>query len=355
LANAGGTPAGTGNTPGTGNVSSGNGGTTPTGYGGTPGTGNVPGGGGSLGTGGSPPGGGGVGPTSGGAGPGTGGGSPMGGAGGSSGGAGGAATGGTGGMSGGGGTGGDGTDEGKPPCLKDSTQIVLIGDSYINWGTHTFPADINAASMLTIQDFAVGGTSMGSGGIGLIPPQFDTALQSHPNILAVIMDGGGNDVLLPDAAMFPNGAQCKNMGAQSPMIADCQKIVQKALDAGQALFLHMADKGVQDAIFFYYPHVPLGTLLGGTDPNGMLDYAQPKIKAMCDGAYQTSTAKNPMKPIRCHFVPLVPVFDGHMEYFASGDVHPNPMGSKAMAAAVWAKAKADCVAQPASSGCCTPQ
>jgi hypothetical protein len=240
----------------------------------------------------------------------------------------------------------------KPQCLEDPNQIVMIGDSYVNWVTHTFPADINAASMLDIADFAVGGTSMGSGGIGLIPPQFDTALQMHPTIAAVIMDGGGNDVLVPDTTMFPNGAECKAMGAQSPSIPDCQAIVQKAIDAGHKLFLHMADSGVKDAVFFFYPKVPTGTWLA-QDPNGMLDYALPKIQAECDNAYQTSVQANPAKPIRCHFVNLVPVFDGHPEYFAMGDLHPNPMGSKAMATAVWAKMKQDCVAQPASSGCCT--
>ncbi|HEX4340716.1 MAG TPA: hypothetical protein VH062_32630 [Polyangiaceae bacterium] len=168
------------------------------------------------------------------------------------------------------------------------------------------------------------------------------------------MDGGGNDVLAPDTAMFPNGADCKAMGAQSPSIPDCQKIVQTAIDAGHKLFLHMADSGVKDVIFFFYPKVPTGTWLA-QDPNGMLDYALPRIQAECDGAYQTSVMANPAKPVRCHFVNLVPVFDGHPEYFAANDLHPNSMGSKAMAAAMWAKMKQDCVAQPASSGCCAPQ
>jgi hypothetical protein len=229
----------------------------------------------------------------------------------------------------------------------------MIGDSYVNWITHTFPTDMNAVSMLTITDFAVGGTSMGSGGIGLIPPQFDSALQTHPNIIAVIMDGGGNDILVPDTVQFPNGAQCKADGAQSPSIPDCQAIVQKALDAGTKLFMHMADSGVKDAVFFFYPHVPNGTWLAA-DPNGMLDYALPKIQAACDGAYQQSLQINPAKPIRCHFVNMVPVFDGHPEYFANADLHPNSTGSKAMAAAVWARMKQDCVGQPASSGCCSP-
>jgi hypothetical protein len=268
-------------------------------------------------------------------------------------GAGGAAAGGASGAGGMSGAGGAVAMGEKPPCLKDPKELVMIGDSYVNWTTHTFPADMNAASMLDIADFAVGGTSMGSGGIGLIPPQFDTALMTHPTIVAVIADGGGNDILVPDIAMFPDGAQCKAMGAQSASLPQCQQIVQKALDAGHQLFVHMADKGVKDVVFFFYPHVPNGTWLAA-DPNGMLDYALPKIKAECDGAYETSLKANPAKPIRCHFVDLVPVFEGHAEYFANADLHPNPTGSKAMAAAVWAKMKQDCVGQPASSGCCAP-
>ncbi|HVU04959.1 MAG TPA: SGNH/GDSL hydrolase family protein [Polyangiaceae bacterium] len=267
-------------------------------------------------------------------------------------------SGGVGGSSGGenssGGSGTGGAPPAKPPCLQDSNQIVLIGDSYINWVSHTFPTDINTESGLTIEDFAIGGTSMGSGGIGLIPPQFDTALAKHPDIRAIIMDGGGNDVLVPDTVQFPQGGQCKMMGATSPTIPDCQKIVQKALDAGRALFLHMAQAGVKDALFFFYPHVPTGTIVGGTDPNGMLDYALPKIKEECDTAYDQSVAADPNHTIRCHFVDLVPVFEGHPDYFAPTDIHPNPTGSKAMAKAIWAKMKTDCIAQPASSGCCEP-
>jgi hypothetical protein len=137
-------------------------------------------------------------------------------------------------------------------------------------------------------------------------------------------------------------------------IGGTQKIVQKALDAGTALFIHMAAEGVNDVMCFFYPHVPTGTWLA-QDPNGMLDYALPKIKAACDGAYDLSMKMDPTKPVRCHFVYMVPVFDGHPEYFATNDLHPNSTGSKAMAAAVWAKMKQDCVAQPASSGCCTPE
>jgi hypothetical protein len=252
-----------------------------------------------------------------------------------------------------GGSGGSAPIE-KPPCLGDPNQLVMIGDSYMNWVSHTFGADMNAAAGMTIENFAIGGTSMGSGGIGLIAPQFDTALATHPNPIAVIMDGGGNDVLVPDTVQFPRGGDCKMMGAQSPTIPDCQKIVDKALAAGTELFIRIAGAGVKDVMFFFYPHVPLGTLVGGVDPNGMLDYAIPRIKAACDGAYQLSLQLDPTKTIRCHFIDMVPVFAGHPEYFAPTDIHPNTAGSKAMAAAIWARMKQDCVAQSASSGCCAP-
>jgi hypothetical protein len=316
-----------------------------------------PGSGGSFGMGGFDPGAGGT-PGIGGANPGAGGGTSAGGvssgSGGTAGSSGGTSNGGAISSGGSAGSGTGGAPVEKPPCLSDSNQIVEVGDSYINWVSHTFPTDMNTVSGLTIEDFAIGGTSMGSGGIGLIPPQFDTALAKHPNILAVIMDGGGNDILVPDTAQFPQGGQCKMDGAQSPSIPDCQAIVTKAIDAGTKLFLHMAQSGVKDAVFFFYPHVPTGTLVGGTDPNGMLDYALPKIKAACDGAYAQSLAQYPQTPIRCHFVDLIPVFEGHPEYFAPTDIHPNSTGSKAMAEAVWAKMKTDCIAQPASSGCCAP-
>jgi hypothetical protein len=264
--------------------------------------------------------------------------------------------------SGGGGAGGTASADsgsadagpGKPLCLKDSSGIAMIGDSYVNWLTHTFPADINAASSLTIENFAIGGTSMGSGTGGLIPPQFDTALAKLPKLTTIIMDGGAYDVFSPDLAQFPQGGQCRNMGYRAIDIPDCQKIVDKAVAAATALFLKMAKSGVRDVVYFFYPKVPTNTLLGGNNPAGMLDYALPKVRAACEGAYELSVETAKDAPIRCHFVDLVPVFTGHPDYFALGDIHPSPVGSKAMAEAIWTTMKEECVGQPASSGCCAP-
>jgi hypothetical protein len=235
----------------------------------------------------------------------------------------------------------------RPSCMKSANQVVVLGDSYVNWISHTFPADLAKEAGVTYRMYAAGGTAMGSGGIGLIPPQFDQAVAADPNIIAAIMDGGGNDILVADTAQFPQGADCKQ-NANSPTISDCQKIVQKAVDAAVTLMGTAADKGVKDVVYFFYPHVPEGTLVGGAHPNAILDYALPKVKETCDGAFVRTGGR-----LTCHFLDLIPVFDGHPDYFAATDIHPNPTGSAAMAKAVWKTMKDACIAQPASSGCCT--
>ena len=75
----------------------------------------------------------------------------------------------------------------------------------------------------------------------------------------------------------------------------------------------------------------------------------PLAKAVCDGAEAKSGGKT-----RCHFLDLTPVFAGKTGLFAMGDIHENSMGSALMAKAVWQLMKDNCVAQPASSGCCAP-
>lgn len=229
-------------------------------------------------------------------------------------------------------------------CITSGSQVILMGDSYINWVSHTFPTDFNTESGMTVRDYAIGGYSMGSGGIGFIPTELDTALAADPDIKVIVLDGGGNDILVPDTTQFPQGGTCKN-DLNSPNIPDCQAIVQKAIDTAVSLMDRVVSLGITDVLFFFYPHVPEGTLIGGLHPNAILDYALPKVKAACDGAEAASG-------LRCHFVDLIPVFDGHPDYFAPTDIHPNSLGSQAMAKAIWARMQADCIGQ--MSGCCTP-
>jgi hypothetical protein len=240
----------------------------------------------------------------------------------------------------------------RPPCIADPNQVVIVGDSYINWGTHTLPADLAAVSGQTWRLYAVGGASMATGGAtGFIPDQFELAVAENPNIKLTIMDGGGNDVLIP-ALTWVGGDQCKNQPigtAPSAIPQVCKDIYQAAADASVALMNRSTEVGVEDVVYFFYPHVPENTLVGGSNPNTMLDYSLPLAKEVCDGAFTRTGGK-----LRCHFVDMVPVFEGHPEWFAPADIHPNTMGSAAMAQEIWRVMTEACVGQPTSSGCCRP-
>jgi GDSL-like Lipase/Acylhydrolase family len=236
----------------------------------------------------------------------------------------------------------------KPRCLTKGSQVALLGDSYINWVSHTFPADLNREAGQTYRNYAVGGYSMGSGGLGKIPPQLDQAVKEDPDIVALVMTGGGNDVLVADTAMYPKGGDCK-MSMSSPTIPDCQKIVDKALEAADDMLNKGVAAGIEHVVYFFYPNVPEGTVVGGTYPNAILEYAAPLVKDFCDSTLERTGGK-----AACYFVDLRPAFSGHPEYFAPADIHPNTMGSAVMAKTVWQKMKDNCIAQPASSGCCEP-
>jgi hypothetical protein len=195
--------------------------------------------------------------------------------------------------------------------------------------------------------YAVGGASLASGGItGFIPDQFEAAVRADARINAVVMDGGGNDVLICDAFRFPGCGECKN-STNSPNLPVCRAIIQTALDRARVVMNRAADVGVKDVIYFFYPRVPEGTIIGGAKPNSILDYALPLARDLCNSAAQTTGGR-----LRCHFVDMIPVFQGHPEYFAPADIHPNGLGSAAMAKAIWAQMRSSCVAQKSASGCC---
>ncbi len=239
-----------------------------------------------------------------------------------------------------------GTETPQRRCRTSGSQVVLIGDSYINWITHTFALDMNEVVGEPVRNYAIGGFSMASGGLGLIPPQFDQAIAEDPDILVVVMTGGGNDILIPDILQFPEGGRCKEE-ATSASIPDCQAIVNLAIDTAVENMDKLVAAGIPDVIYFFYPQVPSTWL--ASNPNGILEYALPLVQKACDDAYSRTDGK-----LTCHFLNLQTVFEGHPEYFAENDLHENSVGSAAMAQRIWEIMVDNCIAQPESSGCCIP-
>jgi lysophospholipase L1-like esterase len=246
---------------------------------------------------------------------------------------------------GGGGTGGTApTDTFKRPCLDSGNEVVFIGDSYSNYAVaHSALAALVAdraqddgalMAGARYRDLAVAGTTLAAANvIGMIPPQWDDAKRMKP-IKAVVMDGGGNDVLIAHRECLADGSE------QQP---GCMSVVNDSVMAAKKLLEDMKATGVSDVIYFWYPHLP--AMLGGNG-NSISDYAFPLLEAL---AKEVST-----DTFHVFMVDTVPIFEGHPEYFFSDNIHANDTGEGKIADAVYKVMKDNCIAQPESKGCCMP-
>jgi hypothetical protein len=257
------------------------------------------------------------------------------------------------------GSGDAGSDSGlpllKPKCVKKDSQVIIIGDSFINWEpAHKFPEQIKATTQQNWRMKAAGAWAMGSGGVGLIPTQFDDAIKEDPDAHTILMDGGGNDVLVADVSLDFFGA-CKETGSSTN--ANCQKIISIAIEAAQKLMDRGLQAGIRDVVYFFYPHIPEGRLVGGGHPNEILDYALPMVRDFCNGVEGKTKGK-----MRCHFIDMIPVYKGHIpgfdgvvansdvDYFGL-DIHPNDKGSQAFVDEIWKVMQAKCLGQKGKDCC----
>ena len=236
------------------------------------------------------------------------------------------------------GSGGTGTmvppAERKAPCLAKGSQVAVVGDSYIEYTNPLVPrleTKAVAEGALKQGDHynnqAVPGSSLGVG-LLLIQPQWTAAKRASMNdIKFVIMDGGGNDVLLYNQ-------QCLGDGAA--MDAGCRMVADTATAVAKEMMMDMKAIGVSDVLYFFYPHVPAG----GQDL--MDNYAGPLAKKNCEEGSDAT--------YRCHFVSLVEAFEGHADYIGADGIHPTAAGADAQANVVWDAMKKNCIAQ--GSGCC---
>ena len=219
-------------------------------------------------------------------------------------------------------------------CSATASEVVMIGDSYFA---------LSGEITTKLQSLATAGGALASGssyrhyyasganlypypgsGVPPIPTQFNTAVTANPDIKYVLMDGGGNDVLLQNS-------QCMEVSPDAgPISSQCQGVVQNSIDTATTLFQTMKTAGVDKVIYFFYPHLPTA---GKPSANILLDYAYPLVKAACDGA-----------PIPCYFVDTRASFEGHPEYIGGDNIHPTTAGSDVIAGLIWDVMQQQCVA-----------
>jgi lysophospholipase L1-like esterase len=245
-------------------------------------------------------------------------------------------------------------------------EVVMLGDSYFDpvWANTALDifADAQDAGSLaantTYRHYYIGAASMGWGNPDsqwFIPYQYDPMAKTDPAVMnprdikVIIMDGGGNDVLIGDNS-------CETTAP--PANASCTMTIQSAIAKAQSTLQEVVADGIETIVYLFYPHLdPAGggiLLTPAPTVNEALDYAYPLAEKICCGSSFTSTASNytcvgtpvPGSKTKCVFVDTRPAFEGHLaDYIKDDHVHPSPVGAQVMADLVWNAMKASCVAQ----------
>ncbi len=244
------------------------------------------------------------------------------------------------------------------PCVKGAVadnEVVMIGDSYMDIGNigPTIMKDANNAKYRHYY-LAASALNYGSGPLN-VPYQFetmaltDTAVMNPTDIKVVIMDGGGNDVLI-------DNSMCLSVPIGSDTGNTCHTAVDASVAKGQMLEQEMASKGVKDIVYYFYPHLD-PTVSGHTYANDWLDYSYPKGAASCCGAANVPASGDLSchgtgPGINCTWIDTRPEFVGHNDhtmaanYWFQGDnIHPTQPGADAVSAKVWAAMQKYCIAQ----------
>jgi len=230
----------------------------------------------------------------------------------------------TGGMGGAGGmgpvAGAAGTSAGTPDCVKGSvtaSEVVFIGESFIALSgaiprfTSQLARDAGTIGATeSYRSYAVSGTQLTT---GEIPAQYTQAQDAGP-VKVVLMDGGGNDLLI--------GGRC-----QGSFDAGCKEIVGVV----QTLFATMKAGGVQDVLYFFYPD-PMGI---GANIKDAMDILRPEMKKACDGATD----------LHCVWVDQRESWESKYSMYTEDGIHPTDAGSMASAKQIWDAMVASCIAQ----------
>jgi hypothetical protein len=200
-----------------------------------------------------------------------------------------------------------------------ANELVILGDSFFaaDHGTTAFLEDLARARGAIsagerYRDYSsVLGNTLSLLGRG-IADQYTTALAESP-VRVVLMTGGGADALL---------GSCE-------VVSDTCPILTAAAAEASALLQRMADDGVEQVVYVFYPDP--------TDPELRAEIValRPLLELSCRAS-----------PVPCAWIDLRPVFSGNEDTYLNPEgTVPTTEGARATAAELWSVMSARCIAQ----------
>lgn len=195
--------------------------------------------------------------------------------------------------------------------------VISIGDSIFDLNG-VIEDDLEANAGTTFRDYTQSGAELSGGALATsVEQQYADAKATDANINTVIMDGGGNDILIP--AMTFDSYGCRTRWYRKNITSRCVDLIQDQYVNAVNLLNQMDADGVEGIVWLGYYELPRGN----ANLTQALNLGDDLLGAACD---VTSNAN-------CFFVdPRGTVPASQVE---SDDIHPTVEGSHNLAAQIW--------------------
>jgi len=202
----------------------------------------------------------------------------------------------------------------------DTDDVVFLGDSIFAL-SGGIQENLHAWAGGTFRNYTTSGAELVGGILApSIPQQYDMARADDPDIRVVVMNGAGNDILIPAVAFDPYDCltQWWEWGRLS---RSCRNLIDDLYVDGVNELNRMAGDGVDRVVFLGYYYTKNG-LLWVDDLKEAIDYGDLRLAQACQNSVVDCTFVDPRSTIRDWDITV----DG---------VHPDSGGSRKLAELIW--------------------
>jgi hypothetical protein len=203
----------------------------------------------------------------------------------------------------------------------NNNKVVFFGDSIFALSGEIQARLHSLNGNKTFRNYTTSGAELLGGVIApSVEQQIDTANADNPNSTVVVMNGGGNDILLPAVALDPYDCltQWYEFGRLS---SSCKSFIDDIYVDGVDLLNGLHADGITDVIYLGYYYTKNGLLLVD-DLEEAIVYGDAKLSLACTNSVVNCTFIDPRSTIRDSDITV----DG---------VHPNATGSRKLADLIW--------------------
>jgi len=199
----------------------------------------------------------------------------------------------------------------------DRNEIITLGDSIFDLNGQ-IQANLEAWAGETFRNYTQSGAELSGGAFARsVVGQYADAKSTDANIETIVMDGGGNDILIPAIAFDPYG--CRTHWWRWSISRSCVNLIQDQYVTQVNLLNQMNADGVDNVIWLGYYELP------GSNSNltQALNLGDDYL------AYGCEVSSN----ANCSFVdPRGQIPGSNVE---SDNIHPTPAGSLKLAQLIW--------------------